>query len=184
MWLVGKSGEESGVARSASRRSRLSNETGSNTVELAIVLPVLITFLAGIMDFGLVFNDIMSMRQGVGSGVRQGIVAQPGGTSTCPMEGASSATLATQKLICLSKERIGLEQATTRTKIFFPGAKTKGGSLVICAQRPLESATTMFSSILDGVLKTKVEMRIEQDLSTFNSIAETSLPGGDWAWCA
>lgn len=159
------------------------SENGSSAVELAIVLPILITILAGIMDFGILFTETMAMRQGVGSGVRQGIVAQPGTSSTCSITGASAASTPTKQLICLTKSRIGLDATSSRTKILFPGIKTKGGSLIICAQYPMTSATTLFDPLLDGVTKSKVEMRIEQDLSAFDSIAETALPGGDWTWC-
>lgn len=162
----------------------MKDETGASAVELALVLPVLVLLLAGIVDFGLVFSDLMSIRQGVGAGVRQGIVAQAGSTSTCSITGASGATTETRKLMCLTKDLIGLDEADSRMKIYFPGIKTKGGTLVLCSQYPLDSASTVFDTLLTGALKAKVEMRIEQNLSTFNSAEETPLSGSDWAWCA
>lgn len=149
-----------------------------------MVLPFLILVLAGIIDFGLVFSDLMSLRQGVGAGVRQGVVAHAGTASTCTITGAAAANLETRRLICLTKGMIGLDEADSRTMVSFPASKLKGGSLIICAQHPLESSTLVFDSILDGQLKAKVEMRIEQDLSAFDSAAETALPGGDWTWCS
>ena len=165
------------------RLAGLRSESGASAVEMALVLPVLLLFLAGIMDFGLVFNNLMSMRQGIGAGVRQGIVAQQGSSSDCSITGAAGATAQTQQLMCLTKSMIGLDPVDSRTKILFPGVKTKGGSLILCAQYPLDSATSLFDPLLHGVLKAKVEMRIEQDLSAFGSASETALPEGDWTWC-
>lgn len=161
-----------------------SGEAGATGVEMAMVLPLLVLLIAGVMDFGMLFSDLMSLRHGVGSGIRHGIVAQSGGLSTCTLTGASGAPAETRNLMCLVKERIALEEANTRVKVYFPGSKTKGGSLVICAQYPMESITTMLDPVLNGELTSRVEMRIEQDLSAFGSAEESPLDGGDWAWCA
>jgi hypothetical protein len=165
------------------RLARPKGESGASAVELALVLPVLVLFLAGIMDFGLVFNDLMAMRQGIGASVRQGVVAQPGTSSSCSISGAAGASVESRKLICLTKSLINLDPVNSRTMLSFPGSKTKGGSLILCAQYPLASATGVFDVLLHGALKAKVEMRIEQDLSAFGSVSETPLSGGDWAWC-
>ncbi len=166
------------------KNQRRTNEAGATAVEMALVLPLLVVLVAAIFDFGLVFNDLMTMRQGVGAGVRQGVVAQAGTSDSCSITGAAAATSSTRKLMCLTKGLVGLDPATSRTMVSFPGVKTKGGTLILCAQYPLDSATTVFDAILDGALKAKVEMRIEQDLSTFASAAETALPGSDWGWCS
>lgn len=165
------------------RRPAAADDTGASAVEMALILPVLVLFLAGIMDFGIVFNNLMGVRQGLSAGVRQGVVAQSGTSSTCVMTGAGSAPEQTKRLICLLKSGIGLDPADTRINVYFPAAKTKGGSLVICAQYPMESSTTLLSPIINGRLTSKVAMRIEQDLSAFASASETPLPGGDWSWC-
>jgi hypothetical protein len=182
-WQQGSAEAPESKAGHSSSRFKSSGETGASAVELAFILPVLVAILAGIMDFGVVFNNLMALRQGIGAGVRQGVVAQSGTTSTCAMPGADSADTKTKQLICLVKSRIGLDENNTRTKISFPGVKTRGGSLVICAQYPLSSASTILAPILTGQLKSEVQMRIEQDLSSFGSSTETPLPGGNWTWC-
>ena len=134
---------------------------------MALVLPLLVTLMAAIFDFGLVFNDLMAMRQGVGAGVRQGVVAQAGASDSCLITGAAAATTSTRKLMCLTKGLVGLDPAASRTMVSFPGVKTKGGTLIVCAQYPLDSTTTVIDAVLAGALRAKVEMRIEQDLSAF-----------------
>jgi hypothetical protein len=167
----------------AGRLAGFGGETGASAVEMALVAPVLVLLLAGILDFGLVFNDLMSLRQGVGAGVRQGVVAQAGSTTSCSLSGAAAATTETKKLMCLTKSMVGMDPAETRTKVAFPGSKLKGGSLILCAQTPLDSATSIFDPLLNGALKAKVEMRIEQNLSAYGSASETALSGADWSWC-
>lgn len=162
----------------------IKGERGASAVEMALVLPILVLLLAGVVDFGLVFNDLMAMRQGVGAGVRQGIVAQAGSSGGCTITGAAGATTETRKLMCLTKGLVGLDEAQSRTMVSFPGSKVRGGTMILCQQYPLESATTMFDALMGGELKAKVEMRIEQDLSAFSSASETALPGSDWSWCA
>jgi hypothetical protein len=171
------------AAHNAIRFSGLGSEGGASAVEMALVAPILVILLAGIVDFGLVFNDLMSLRQGVGAGVRQGVVAQGGSNASCPLTGAAAAPTETKKLMCLTKSLVGLPTVSTRTKVAFPGSKLKGGSLIVCAQSPLESATTVFSPLLSGALKAEVQMRIEQDLSSYGSASETALAGSDWSWC-
>jgi Flp pilus assembly pilin Flp len=181
MWLEGvskvfESGDNAGS-------SRPKDEQGASAVEMALVLPALVLILAGIIDFGLVFNDLMALRQGVGAGVRQGVVAQAGTSSTCTLTGAAAANTETKKLMCLTKSLVALDETDTRTMVSFPGSRTKGGSMILCAQTPLESATTVFDPLLDGALKAKVHMRIEQDLSSFGSASESALADSDWSWC-
>ncbi|MEX2586786.1 MAG: TadE family protein [Actinomycetota bacterium] len=169
--------------RSGHRGGSAADETGATGVEMALVLPLLVMLIAGVMDFGMVFSDLMSLRQGVGAGVRHGIVAQSGASSSCTVTG-TTASGDTLSLICLVKDRIALDDASTRVKIAFPGSKVRGGSLVICAQYPMESITTMLDPIMNGELTSRVEMRIEQDLSTLDAAEETPVDGGDWTWCA
>ena len=159
------------------------DQTGASAVEFALVMPVLVAFVAGIVDFGMVFSNQAALHQGVGAAARQGVIAKPGTSSACSITGLSSATsVETKSLICLTKDRIGLDGA--RVKLSFPAVKTKGGALLLCAQYPLESVTGFFDPLLNGVLTSKVRMRIEQDLSSFGSTEEPALPGASWGWCA
>lgn len=158
-------------------------DSGASAVEFALVMPVLVLFLTGIVDFGMVFANLMALHQGIGEGVRQGVIAKPGASSACTLTGLAGTTpVQTKSLICLTKDRIGLDGA--RVKVGFPGLKTKGGALLLCAQYPLDSVTGFLDPMLNGILKSKVQMRIEQDLTAFAATEETALPGGSWTWCA
>jgi Flp pilus assembly pilin Flp len=171
------------AARLVEFRTGAADEAGASAVEFALVMPVLVLFVAGIVDFGMLFSNLTALHQGVGAAVRQGVVGKPGTLSNCSVVGLSSGIpVETTSLICLTKDRIGLEGS--RVKVSFPGAKTKGGALLVCAQYPLESLTGFFDPMLSGVLKSKLQMRIEQDLTGYAATEETALPGGTWTWCS
>lgn len=168
------------------RRLRVRSERGAAMVEFALLVPLLTVLLFGIIEFALVFNDYQSLRQGVREGARQGVVADLGTDTSCGITGsASSANDATRRLICTTKERVGLDD-TTRVKIVLGTAGyAKDGQLVVCAQRGQQSHTGLFSSLLDHrQIKSRVEMRIEKlSANPIQATEETVPSGGSWTWC-
>jgi Flp pilus assembly protein TadG len=57
-------------------RSTLVGERGQSMVELAIVLPVLVVLLFGIVQFGIAFNNYVTLTDAVRAGARAGAVAR------------------------------------------------------------------------------------------------------------
>jgi Flp pilus assembly protein TadG len=179
-------------------------ERGAVLVEAALVLPILVILLLGIIDFGFAFNSYISLRQGTREAARQAAVntaPQPtAGSWNCPIASNingsvnSSATGAygdVYDLMCYAKNRIGLDGASTRVSIYWdPGSAgpppvspystntnaTAINSVVICTQYPLNSMTGVFSPVLNGtILNSKTEIRIEQT-SVDISAANPALP--------
>jgi hypothetical protein len=196
--------------RSRTRSDSGVREKGAVLVEAAIVIPVLIIILLGIIDFGFAFNSYISLRQGTRETGRQMVVSttpQPtSGSWSCPITGLpgvdSSATAGTANadiydLICYSKSRIGLDQTSTRVSLFWDKPFTPNttasatDSVIVCTQYPLNSITGIFSPMLNGTIITaKTEIRIEQasaDLASTNPpMQETALSkvGGVPTWPA
>jgi Flp pilus assembly protein TadG len=56
------------------RRRRKSNSKGQSMVELAIVLPILLLVVCGIIDFGWVFSNSMITSYGTREGARFGTI--------------------------------------------------------------------------------------------------------------
>ena len=174
-------------------RRRPPVETGAAMVELSFVLPILVALVFGIIDFGFAFNSYISERQGAAQGGRQAIVANFGSNSTCPLTGltgAGSNALETKQLMCLVKDRVGLDEAKTRVGVSFgTGGYAVGAPVLVCVEYPLSSVTNFYGALLDGkVLKSKTEMRIEQVTTSsgadaFAAAAETP-QSGSWSWCA
>jgi Flp pilus assembly protein TadG len=172
--------------RSGARRPRAGarRERGAALVEFAIVFPLLFLLVSGMIDFGMLFVNLNSARQGVREGARQGVVANFGGSSTCTLTGAGSLDLETKELMCLTKARIGLTAADTRVKVAFVGTNSVGNSLLVCAQYPRTSMTGVFAPLLNGsVMTSKVEMRIEKVDLALTAGEETALSGTTWSWC-
>jgi len=171
------------VTTAMKHRIRFRDERGANLVEFAFVLPILVMLVFGIAEFGFAFNNYISLRNGVREGARQAVVASFGTDTTC-------GSTETQRLICLTKSRIGLPTTNTRVKVAIPSGYAVGNSVIVCAQYPLNSVTKLFQPFIGNkVLKAKTEMRIEQLSSDasgnrFAAGEEAALPNGDWTWCS
>ena len=57
-------------------RTRLGNESGQAIVEFALVLPLLMGLLLGIVQFGIIFNNYETITDAARVGGRQAIVAR------------------------------------------------------------------------------------------------------------
>lgn len=188
--MGGSSGD--GRARPGrARRTRGHRSRGAALVEFALVMPVFVTLLFGIVDFGLVFSNLNAARQGVREAARAAAVDQLGTDTSCTMVASTSIPVETQKLICLAKARIGLNQSQTRVRVEFaapagdPDRNQVGKSVRVCAMYPMSSASGLFSQILGGKsMKSKVDMRMESPLPTNFEASEDALAGTSWDWCA
>ena len=88
------------------RRPRLvRDERGQGVVEFALILPVLLLVLVGILEFGSIYSNVISMRQGVREAGRQGSVGQFGSIPSCGLSLIDSPTANMQNLMCLTKDQ-------------------------------------------------------------------------------
>ncbi len=155
-------------------------------VEMAIVAPLLILLLFGIIDFGFVFNDTITLRQGARDGARQAVVSNVGTDSTCTNSVIGTPNANTMEMLCMIKNRVGLGEAFTRVKVDFEGGTfTPKRSLAVCVMYPIDSVTGIFDPFLNGAFKTEVQMRIEQSVAgiTLQEVEETALAGQTWGFC-
>lgn len=157
---------------------RKGRELGATAVEFALVAPLLLVLVFGIIDYGLWFSDSLSMRQGVREAARQGVVANFGTDTSC---GSSNA----EKLQCLAKDRIGGITGEPAVMVIAPGGWVKGEPLIVCAQMQVEAGTGLVPLPNDKVITSKVEMAIEnaEPDTEFGSAAESAPAGKDWSWC-
>jgi hypothetical protein len=144
------------VSRSTAERRR--GAAGATTVEVAIVLPLLLLLVFGIIEFGLAWFDKQSVTQGIRETTRQGIVANfDGGIAAC-----ASGTPA-QQLACQAESRIDVRGARVSV-VGPPAANEVGEELTVCAAVTYEAITGMLNPFLDGrTLSSSVTMRVEQD---------------------
>jgi Flp pilus assembly protein TadG len=176
-------------------RRRRQDERGAALVELALVVPILMLLVFGIVEFGTAFNASQSLRQGVREAARQGAVGNFGSTNTtgspCYLTGATLATTNVKNLICLAKSQSGLNAQNMRVKVLSgtsdfssTGTFSKTDSVIVCAEYSLGPMSKLMSPFIGGsVLKTKTSMRIEVTDISATADGETALTGSDWSWC-
>jgi len=70
------------------------DESGQTMTEFAIVLPVLVVFLFGVIQFGILFNNYMTLTDAVRAGAREAAVsrndADPTGAATTAVRNSAA----------------------------------------------------------------------------------------------
>src|SRR4051812_41737833 len=103
------------VAQRVQRR-RARGESGASMVELAIILPIFLLLVFGTIQFGITYNNLITLRQGTREAARQGAVGNFGSVSSCSLNSPTGSS-DIQKLMCMAKQQVGLNYANTRVKI-------------------------------------------------------------------
>ncbi len=107
-----------GELRERGRRAR-GARSGISTVEMAMVLPLLLMLLFGIIEFGLIVKDVMGINQAGREGARSAAVGATPSAIDARIDGAA-ATLDTSQLTKLYEARH-----------FYPGSATWGDWTVL-----------------------------------------------------
>jgi Flp pilus assembly protein TadG len=136
----------------------LGRESGSALVEMAIVVPLFLLLVFGVIEFGFVFYRQIGINQGVREAARSAAVANySGGVATCT--GTSVVEIA-----CLADARSGVSGTKSAVHIVGPGTGV-GAEVEVCSEYPESSVTGLFSSLLPAHLTSNVTMRLEQPLT-------------------
>src|SRR4051794_13790543 len=110
----------------AIRIRRRRSDRGAAAVEFALVTPLLLLMLFGIIDYGIWFADSISARQAVRNVARQGSVGQLGACSP-------SSPNPLENLKCTAKASMDEVSGTTAFKISVadnPGATSPPGAVI------------------------------------------------------
>lgn len=122
---------------SRAERQRRSGDEGASAVEFAILVPLLLVLLFGIIDYGWWFGETLGLRSGVREVARLAAVNEivPGGTSADAVK-----DVMLQRSPQLNSDADNLEVAV---RIYGPGATSEipgvGSTILICARFPGES---------------------------------------------
>lgn len=182
------------LRRSRARRSP--REEGAAAVEFALVLPVLVLILFGIIDYGLYFGDALDTRAGVASATRQAIVDNF--DQTClPASGAAPLAPDVGHLVCMVESRTDPLAGKTYVDVLLPTDPNNpgstdvgwyaGGSLVVCEATVVTGVTGYVPLPTGGVIHTRLVAEIEQhpDAGTVDELGGFDFtPPGGWSWCA
>jgi Flp pilus assembly protein TadG len=141
---------------------------GAVLVEFALALPFLVLLIAGMVDFGLLFNDTQSLRQGVREAVREA-TANPSqfesvSSVTCqnlspvPTTGSGCFQEFIQKRTGLSASRLSVSWSPS-------GDTTAGATFQVCARYTTASVTGIAAPFLPSVVHADVSARMEQNVT-------------------
>lgn len=154
------------------RRRRRRGERGAAAVEFALVVPILVALLLGIVDYGLLFTDTVSTRNGVREAARHGVVSDFG---TC------TGTSSFDKLRCQTKAEIGALTGTPLVKVYAPEGWVKGKPLIVCAVIPNPGVIKFVPMPAD--VQSRVEMSIETQTVAPTGLLSSADSGNTWSWC-
>ena len=162
-WIVGRS----------FRRDR--GAEGAAAVEFALVMPILITVMFGILQYGLWFNDSLNTRQGVREAARQGVVRNFPVAAPC-----TSTSTDMDKLRCDAKRQINALTGAEYVKVVKPTTWSKSQPLIVCALVKSEGGVGLFPMPNNGWISSTTQMSIEQDATPLPTGATTqdALPSG------
>ena len=138
---------------------RVRSERGASLVEFALVLPLLMLFVFGVIEFGGTYNDSNALRNGVREGARLAVVNDQSGGS----------------ILTETKARIGLDASQTKVRVVLNGNQV-GDTVTVCASYPAYNVTGVMRPFLGNrVVTSSVTMRLEQ-VPTFTSSADPGAP--------
>jgi hypothetical protein len=148
-------------------------------VEFALVSVFVFPLLFGMIQYGLLFNDYLQVRQGVREGARTGVV------QTMPACSGSSGTAALIK--CYTKDQVAPTSGAVAARVVTPSGWHKGKPLLVCAVVKSAAVGGIVPVPDGGYVKAKTQMAIEVDTpaptGTFPA-TDTDPSGDGWSWCS
>jgi Flp pilus assembly pilin Flp len=169
-------------------------EAGAAAVEFALVLPILVLILFGIIDYGLYFNTSLQARWGVHDAARAAVVApSAGGTTSCGATVSNAPPPDIMRLICAVTSSTGSATAKKYIDVQLPAGWQVGSPLIVCERLDATGVTGYVPLPRRGQIRDVAVLEIEQpDLDPLWPPAEQvvpdqdyaeTLPNGDWSWC-
>jgi Flp pilus assembly protein TadG len=128
-------------------KNRLKNERGQTMTELALVLPILVVIVLAIAQFGLTFNNYVTLTDAARAAARKGAVSRQAGQSAdCQSAGYAAGTDLKNpgtdfKVTCNSSWGIGSDVTVTATypySISLLGWVVKSGMLTTTVKERVE----------------------------------------------
>jgi Flp pilus assembly protein TadG len=129
---------------------KLKEQRGQTMAELAIVLPVLLVLLLGIAQFGVTFNNYVTLTDAVRAGARQAAVSRNLG-------GGAAANACRQRVLDSAG---GLDKTVLGTNLTCTSDWTPGSDVTVYADYPYEIKLLDWS-ITSGRLNSTTRERVE-----------------------
>lgn len=123
-------------------RKLVRDNRGQSLVEMALVLPLLIIILFGIIEFGRVFHSYLMITHASREGARVGVVGQSNGDIEQRIQNATT---------------LNLDKLTITITPSDQGARTPGVPLTVLVDYQVE----LFTPILGSILPNPVELQAQ-----------------------
>lgn len=139
------------------RRHVHGGQTGQSMVEMALVLPMVLFLVMGIVDFGRVFNAHIVITNASREGAMYGSMCPPGGrdSSNCPWGGADAEAAIKAEVI---REAAGSGVTIDASRIVVTSTGTTPGTpVVVTVEYPFSAVTSNIGSLFAGSLMLKAE---------------------------
>ena len=144
---------------------------GQSLAEFALVTPLLLILVFGIIDFGLGLRAYISLSSGVREGARYGAVGNPAGTFTSGGSGSCDGSTETDVVgkVCANLKGLDLDNVED-VNVTYPNGQAPGESVVVAAEydyhyiTPIDNVVTFLSggAIDDSLtLSATTDMRLE-----------------------
>jgi len=131
-------------AASPSRRN--DQQRGAAAVELALIFPLLVSMVLGVIDFGMAYAQTINLQGAARAAARQGVTE--GDVIAAAMQARGS-----------------LDSTRIQTKFTVDSSSGAPGVMVVCLRYPQSSLTGFFSWALDGVFEAKSVMKMESTVA-------------------
>lgn len=157
---------------------RTHDERGASAVEFALVAPVLVLLLMGLLQYGLYVRDALDTRQAVREAVRFGATAEFGSCGEAT-DG--------DDLRCLAHELIAASSDSSWVMVVAPDGWERGAPLLVCAMVEADGGFGFVPMPDGGMVSARTQMSIEVDPGTDPSgfpTADAAPAGRGWEWCA
>jgi Flp pilus assembly protein TadG len=120
--------------------AKVRSESGQALVEFALVAPLVLILLFGIVQFGIAYNNALTLTDAVRAGARAAIVSGPAGAAAA----AQQAVLASAPDLNQTQLKNGVTVSTTSTDVTVKATYPYSISLlgVVVASGTLSSSTT------------------------------------------
>ncbi len=136
----------------------LKTDRGATLVEFAILAPLLVTLLLGIVEFGWLFSQNVDVRHGAREGAR--LAATDFGSA------AAIITETCDRMDIAGTSAITIELTRTGNNI--------GDEAVVTVTATPTSITGFFSAIMPATLQSSIETRLEQTPSWSSTVGPVS----------
>jgi Flp pilus assembly pilin Flp len=180
-------------------RRRSAGDSGAAAVEFALVLPILVLILFGIIDYGLFFSNTINAQSGVQTAARQAVVGNLDTTCAPPSDASAGTSTDVGELMCMVKDHTGSITGKSFVKVVFPpdaddlthpnGGWYQDHQLIVCEVIDVQGLTG-YVPLPRHAGKVAIRSRVVTQIETVATAQQQDDPGGEedsppggWGWC-